>query len=83
MIYTGKEYHEVLSIRKCPKCGSKDYERGVTGQRITRVVNKVKETYIRWTDAEYFKCLKCNFEETMNEIIDEGDSICKKKQTES
>ena len=58
-----KKYHDIFSIRKCPKCGSRDYERGITGQRITRVENGKRETHIRWTDAGYFRCLKCKYEE--------------------
>jgi len=50
--------------RKCPECGSRDYEKAQTGQRIIKRTKGKSEKRFRWTDAGYFKCLKCGYYET-------------------
>ena len=53
----------LFKYRKCPECGSRNYEKGQTGSKIITFKNGKRITRTIWCDAGYFECLKCGYRE--------------------
>jgi hypothetical protein len=56
-------YFDWKTARTCPECGSHDYERSVTYQRVVRRVDGRTMVWFVASDAGYFWCMKCEFKE--------------------